>query len=548
MPDDAYKAAADERDKHTSAVLGSESQKRVVVAGPGTGKTFLFKQVLKEKPKSVTLTFINALVDDLSLELFGQSEVKTLHGFARGILGDSAEIFAKLPKVIFKDAQILLGADIDFEKIISSKDDANPHIEFYSKRRKFYGKYFGFTDIVYALTKYYEKNPEKVPTFQQVVIDEFQDFNKLEVSLVEILATKSPILIAGDDDQALYDFKQAKPDYIRDKHGPKEPDYEAFNLPFCSRCPRVVVEATNDIVQNAIKAGLLNGRIDKPYVYFDDKKKDELSAKYPQIVYTKKFDSQLLWYIENEIEEIAKDLKKDFTVLIISPIKSQCIKIGKKFAAKGIEKVEFPNEKEDELTLVDGLSLLIEDTHSSLGWRIISQFLLEEEPLRALLVSTDVETPPTIESLLPQKMVRDVRRKVRILRRIKATTEVTEDELKEVVEFLGCNPFELAKESIQTDLLLADKSVKKCNPAIKKIPIKATTVQGSKGLAADYVFITHFDDQYFLEDKGGLCDKDIYKFLVALTRAKSKAYLISTIPDKECSLLNLVAEDKIQQV
>ena len=57
--------------------------------------------------------------------------------------------------------------------------------------------------------------------------------------------------------------------------------------------------------------------------------------------------------------------------------------------------------------------------------------------------------------------------------------------------------------------------------------IKVTTVQGAKGLAADVVFITHFDDQFFV-NKAGLCDMDVCKFLVALTRAKKKAFLMSS--------------------
>jgi len=60
----------------------------------------------------------------------------------------------------------------------------------------------------------------------------------------------------------------------------------------------------------------------------------------------------------------------------------------------------------------------------------------------------------------------------------------------------------------------------RADPAIRKLPIKATTIQSSKGLAEDYVFITHFDDLYFIKDKdkANISDHDICSFLVALTR------------------------------
>ena len=42
---DKYKLAEAERDKYVNAILESKSEKKIVVAGPGTGKTYLFKKV-----------------------------------------------------------------------------------------------------------------------------------------------------------------------------------------------------------------------------------------------------------------------------------------------------------------------------------------------------------------------------------------------------------------------------------------------------------------------------------------------------------------------
>ena len=65
---DKYAIAKRERQKYVDVILQSEARRKVVVAGPGTGKTHLFKLALKGKPKSLTLSFINSLVQDLSLE------------------------------------------------------------------------------------------------------------------------------------------------------------------------------------------------------------------------------------------------------------------------------------------------------------------------------------------------------------------------------------------------------------------------------------------------------------------------------------------------
>ena len=46
IEEDKYATAKRERQERTDAVRLSPSDKKVVVAGPGTGKTYLFKSIL----------------------------------------------------------------------------------------------------------------------------------------------------------------------------------------------------------------------------------------------------------------------------------------------------------------------------------------------------------------------------------------------------------------------------------------------------------------------------------------------------------------------
>jgi superfamily I DNA/RNA helicase len=188
-PEDRYKEAKARRKDCVENIINSKSRRQIVVAGPGTGKTYLFKEVLRNRANSLTLTFINSLVDDLSIELNGLSEVRTLHGFARSILSSlrkkEIKVFPRLSKVIRQDASILMDKEIDFDKIFHNRDDQNQYIEFYRKRKAYYDNHYGYSDIIFAAVKYFESNPDKIPEYDQVVVDEFQDFNKLEVSLID---------------------------------------------------------------------------------------------------------------------------------------------------------------------------------------------------------------------------------------------------------------------------------------------------------------------------------------------------------------------------
>ncbi len=547
--------AASERKKHVDAILNSPSNKNIVVAGPGTGKTHLFKMVLEGKNDTLTLSFINALVEDLSLELCGISDVKTLHGFACGILSKAIrdkefKIFPGLSKkVIKKDAKILLDEEIDFDDIFHERDDGNEHIEFY-KHRKDYYKHHGFSDIIFAAVKYFEKYPDKIPNFEQVVVDEFQDFNELEISLIDLLVEQSPILLAGDDDQALYGWKGASPKHIRQRYSEDNSDYTPFKLPYCSRCTRVIVEATNDIINHAKKEGHLSSRTNKPFRYFDHEDKDKISDKNPRIIYRPLQASQIPPYVEIDLQKIAEQERGKFSVLIICQYNSQCKTIANALKKKGFVNVSFTKkENVHELTLLDGLKLLLKEQSCNLGWRIVAEIMLGDTEFETLIKQTNEKGAKRVFDLIEQPLKRKVKQLLKTLRAVRDGTEIKdESKLTDLFETVDIDASKMAREYLEDEIKSCQppsKTITLAKRAIRKIPITITTTQRSKGLAADYVFITHVDDKYFLEDENKVSDQDICKFLVALTRARKKAFLYSSDVDKKPVFLEWIDEKRI---
>jgi len=548
--DGKYESAQAERQKHVEAVVSSTSRKKIVVAGPGTGKTHLFKVLLKGKQNTLTLTFVNSLVEDLSLELCGLSKVKTLHSFARSQLssgGKAVKVFPKLSRVIGQDSIILLNKDVSFDDLFYNRRDDSEYIDFYLKRRDYYSHY-GYTDIIWTLVQVFEKEPQAVPTFEQVVVDEFQDFNQLEVSLIELLAAKSPMLLAGDDDQALYDFKSASTLHIRERHSDEKHGYAPFTLPLCSRCTRVVIDATNDIIDEARSRGFLKGRIDKKYLYFEDHDKDQECARSPKIVHSYRFDAQIPWYIDKSINEIAEQVRGKFSVLIISPFRVQSSRIVEGLRNKGFENIESAGVRDEkEPTLVDGLNILLGDKGSNLGWRIVSPFFHTPEEFERLIKRTHADTAPRISTIIGQSKKAEIIRMLGILKSVLIGSEIDRESLDEFFKKVEVDQYERAKEFLCGEI--ARRAPRKGKRSVRKISINATTIQGSKGLSADYVFITHLDDRYFIKgtDKSKISDFDICSFLVALTRAKRKIFLISSDKSQMPTFLKWVKVDRVEK-
>ena len=550
MQRDKHRIAYQERKEHVDAIVRAEARKKLVVAGPGTGKTYLFKTVLQGKDKTLTLTFVNALVEDLSLELFGLSEVKTLHGFARSQLEratrKNVQVFPKLSEVIKQDAGILLGESIDFDYLFHNREDTDSRLGFYKKRRRYYDHY-GFSDLVYAAVLYFEQNEKRIPSYSQVVVDEFQDFNVLEVSLIDLLARRSPVLLAGDDDQALYEsLKSASPRHIRQRYAGETGNYACFSLPYCSRSTKVIVEAANDIITSAKATGLLLGRIDKPFRYFQDDDTDVVSDANPQIVHGRVFATQIPWVIQEQITDITRQHRGKFTVLILSTTRTQCRTIYEALKSKGFQNVHFAEKTDSaEPSLLDGLKLLLLDDKCNLGWRVVAKKLLDAPDFDALLWQSNGqgETRKLVEMVNPS-LKKQVQRRLTALRRVRDGKGLENNQISELLGEIGIDAFGAATQSLRDELKSSKQRL--VDPGIRRTSIVVTTIQSSKGLAADYVFITHFDDRYCVREKeNGISDQDVCSFLVALTRARRKVYLLSTDSSQTATFLAWIDKSRI---
>ncbi|MCH8877937.1 MAG: ATP-dependent helicase [Chloroflexi bacterium] len=547
-----YAQAQRRRQKRVDMIIGSPSDRKIVVGGPGTGKTFLFKQLLEEKSNALTLTFVNSLVEDLSLELLGLSEVRTLHGFARSVLtkavANDVKIFPKLSKVIRQDAEILLRDNVDFDSIFNMRADEPEPIEFYRRRRIYY-EHYGFSDVVYGAVRYFEENPDAIPKYSQIVVDEFQDFNALEVALIDLLASCSPVLLAGDDDQALYgNLKSASAGYIRERHSDTESEYESFTLPYCSRSTRVIVDAANDIVNRALECQCLQGRIDKPFEYFPDQEKDQESIENPWIIHAQVFSNQIPWFIQEQIRAIADEVRHRFTVLLISPTRAQSRRVVHGLREKGFQNVNSPkSQRSDQPTLLEGLRLLVQDGKSNLGWRVVARHLLSESKFPPLLEQTaELDEAAQFREIVPKSIRKEANRLIRALRAVRDDkVDENEEVVASLLEAVGVNAVAVGAASIRGTV--KPSKGPQAEHAIRKIPIAATTIPGSKGLSADYVFITHFDDRFFIKERaqGQVTDEEVCSFLVAITRARRRVYLISTDKRETPTLLTWIDAARI---
>ena len=503
MPDDVEKQLKDAIDK----ILASSSPKKLIVAGPGAGKTTLFKLLLESAPgdkkSRLVLTFINNLKDDLEKDLGDLAKVFTLHGYCQSLLRRSAKLrggltasFRCLPglaSLIKKDWKYLNGTTapkfVEQMRELASGED----LDFYIARGNYYDA-VDFDDSVYRIYQELKAKPEAVEQYELVLIDEYQDFNRLEAGLIELISQRNPIVVAGDDDQALYSqLKGASWEFIRTMHGGGE--YEVFELPFCMRCPEVIVESVNDIIIAARALKKLEGRIDKPYFHYAPVKGAD-SEKYPKIDlvrttvqrananYFGRFIDEAIQRIpQNEIEQAAA--KGEPAVMIIGS-KPYLPQVAEYLVSKGYE-LEV-KDTDIGLDKPQGYGILNEDPDSNLGWRIMLEFETIEVATKYIKEAADKSAK--LAAILPQEM------KDRVLAEAKAWAHELKNITKEE------NGAEKTEE--------------------KPLRIKLTSFEGAKGLSAQHVFILGLHEDELPRHAENIQDIEICRLLVGLTRTKKK--------------------------
>jgi DNA helicase-2/ATP-dependent DNA helicase PcrA len=86
--------------------------------------------------------------------------------------------------------------------------------------------------------------------YSEIIVDEFQDINRLDFVLIKLIAAKARLVVVGDDDQAIYGFRGCSPDYIidLDKHLGRE--HVSHELQINYRCPPNIVEASTLLIRH----------------------------------------------------------------------------------------------------------------------------------------------------------------------------------------------------------------------------------------------------------------------------------------------------------
>ena len=339
-------------EKQKEAVLTTEGPV-MVMAGAGSGKTrVLTRRIaylindLGVNPYSIlAVTFTNKAAREMKeriTDLLGIDTkfmwVSTFHSFCTRLLRVEAKYLGGMYTSNFQilDDEDTLKIIKKIVKELNLDDDIKPNYfkNLISQMKNFpdfklsdpfkerllesvYNKYqeylalnnaFDFDDLLLKTVEVIKNNPEILTKYQDkfnyILVDEFQDTNKVQFELISLLAARyQNIFVVGDEDQSIYSFRGALVTNIR-RFREVFPLTKLILLEENYRSTKAILDLANKVIKHnssRVEKNLFTDRVDsiKPY-YF------KATNSYEEVIFV----------LEKIKELLNKDYSyKDFAVL-----------------------------------------------------------------------------------------------------------------------------------------------------------------------------------------------------------------------------------------
>ncbi|MEX0628512.1 MAG: UvrD-helicase domain-containing protein, partial [Cucumibacter sp.] len=263
-------------------IAADESTRIRTIAGPGTGKSFSMRRRVARLIESgvlpgriLAITFTRIAAEDIGRELHAldvdgadQVDARTLHSLAMSILRRQHVIQAlgrhTRPMGQFQVQPLLHDLSPNFgtknrreERVgeyeaafalnqdddpLDCEDESDADFRNHLVAWLRFHKAMLIGELVPFLYAYLRDNPSapELTEYDHILVDEYQDLNKVEQGCIELLGTHANVMIVGDDNQSIYSFKHAHPEGIAQWANNHE-DLTDHALDHCYRCPRKIV-------------------------------------------------------------------------------------------------------------------------------------------------------------------------------------------------------------------------------------------------------------------------------------------------------------------
>ncbi len=295
---------------HQLAAIDHKDGPAMVIAGPGSGKTYVitrrFARLVDthgiDPPDILTLTFTNAAAKEMRDRAYAflgnkarGSTFGTFHSVFYSILkehfrlspeniidsrqkymimcdiirelkADTCDMASLADELLSGISRIKNGLNASFFSPVSGSDVTMDRIYEMYDRKLTAARLLDFDDMILKLKKLFLKYPEIQERYRKryryIQVDEFQDINPLQYEVLRMIGDDN-IFVVGDDDQSIYGFRGATSgmmkEFLKD-----HTDCALYKLYTNHRCTGSIVRSSQNLISHNMD------RFYKELAAFDD--------------------------------------------------------------------------------------------------------------------------------------------------------------------------------------------------------------------------------------------------------------------------------------
>ena len=420
-----------------------------------------------------------------------------------------------------------------------------------------------FDDILMLTVKLFKQNPDRLKYYQNkfryILVDEYQDTNKVQFNLISMLAADDgKICVVGDESQSIYGFRGADISNILNFEK-QFVDSKIIKLEENYRSTKNILNAANSVIKNN------KNKIEK-VLFTSNDEGDKI--KY----YNASNEYQEVEYIINEIDDICRKENKtysDFAMLYRTNAQSRVIEdmliksgtpyklVGglKFYSRKEIKDtvcyLKFVNNLNDNISLkriinvpkrgigdgtVDAIENISKENNTSMyeviknienvgNIRGLANIIAFREIIEDLLkAKEDINVSEFIKYILERTKYEELLKE--------ENSKEAENRLENLAEFIGM-AIEFENESADNSLADFLDSIALFSDADKgddtTSAVTLMTIHSAKGLEFDVVFLVGMEEGLFPSkrsiDEDSEVEEERRLYYVAITRARQKLYI-----------------------
>ena len=563
------------RDANSAAIATHPAERMLIVSGPGTGKSTLFKHRIlvwlerDSAAKILALSFVRKLVADLDNDINNNDAltneqkshvvVHTLHKYARSIVeqnhGTKQWGFAphfriigqSWKEVVWDDVLLLNDGDHKsypwkaFEKQLHNdrpeeSEDWEALANTYFSLSQYYNA-AGFADLILRARDALAENAE-LSEHQYFIFDEYQDFNASEEGLLgKITKNATATLLVGDDDQVLYEtLKEGKASLIRTIYADKH-TVNAM-LPFCGRCDFHITRAASYFIKQGPDANSIR-KIYLPMSGPDASQRVRVvgcATPTTAVDYIRKFIEEHAVAIQQRKAALVAGESKDAYLLILSPSATVDFYRPDQAQEQLFELIEPFREtdrgfSEEYYRVLTFYSLANYPSNNFTFRKALHYKGVSRDDLRSILEACLSDQKPI--AAIDAEVVKDSLATASSVRGIIEGEASAPEKVEALSQHIrisdpGSLQQDLEKHAIDKQRIDSIEHQEEENAELEEIEVKRMsavelmTIVGSKGLSADHVVIVGFDDvnmRYVTRNA----------FYVAMTRARHSLHLLTAL-------------------